>query len=495
MMTSVSHEWVFPAAQPDDLPPQRRRDDSIVIDPHYVSNRVIDDVVVVVPGVMGTELIDSATGKKLWGLDPHLIARMWTAPTERLAPLAVDPDRTTVKPGRLLRVPTFAPFLRGIDPYTKLVKALEGIVRHPAAVSQFGYDWRLPVRYNAGLLAEHIDAHASWWRRVSDRSDARVHLVAHSMGGLLCHELSTDSGATDSIGTIITLGTPFAGAAKAAVMLATGKGARLPARQLQQIAVTMPGIYDLLPSYRCVDVGTDVRRLTSDDIATHGGRRDLADDALAHRAARAAVSLPGHRPLVGVEQATTCSLRIDGDFVEGLRHVFDVDSAGELVRDNAGELRRFGGLGDGTVPRNSALPPRSAVRQHGGPEVVPLPQQHGPIAKTDEAIAFVIDVLLHRERDLGPRLGEGEIGIDTPDIVTVGEEFDFAVEGAAKPNDVRCGISEVGTTMPRRAEAHRRDGRLVVSTTVYTPGLYRVRVAGSGTSPVEQLVLAVDTDQ
>ncbi|MFE6926337.1 hypothetical protein ACFVAV_35375 [Nocardia sp. NPDC057663] len=32
-----------------------------------------------------------------------------------------------------------------------------------------------------------------------------------------------------------------------------------------------------------------------------------------------------------------------------------------------------------------------------------LPQQHGPIAKTREAIAFVADVLLNRDADLGPQ--------------------------------------------------------------------------------------------
>ncbi|WP_280341822.1 hypothetical protein, partial [Nocardia abscessus] len=104
---------------------------------------------VVVPGIMGTELIDSTSGKKLWGLEPSLLARMWLAPTKALAPLAVGLAATTVKPGRLLRVPTFAPFLAGAEPYTELVERLHGIVRHPSAVLEFGYDWRLSVRHSA----------------------------------------------------------------------------------------------------------------------------------------------------------------------------------------------------------------------------------------------------------------------------------------------------------------------------------------------------------
>ncbi|MFE1592364.1 hypothetical protein [Nocardia sp. NPDC058705] len=492
----MSHEWTFPAADSGDLPAYPHLDRSFSIAPAAVSPEVIADAVIVIPGIMGTELIDMETGKKLWGLDPDLIARMWVAPSKYLTPLAVDPEHNTVRPGHLLRTPTFAPFLRGIDPYRNLVRALEAIVRDPSAVSQFGYDWRLPVRYNARLLAERIDSHVTWWRKVTGHTQARVHLVAHSMGGLLCHELSTISGATDTVGAIVTLGTPFAGAAKAAVMLGTGKGAPLPAHRLREVAVTMPGIYDLLPSYRCLDSGTDVTRLSIPDMVAVGAHEDLARAAFADRAARAETSLPRHLPIIGVEQATTCVLRIDSGQIDGLRDTVGVDLVtGELLRDGAGNLRRFPGLGDGTVPRDSALPPRDPARPDQTPRVSPLPQQHGPIAKTQEAITKAKDFLLHRDSDLGPRLGDGDVGIDTPDIVTVGTEFDIAVRGPAKPNDIRCQLTQIGTRQPRRADAHRRDGNLVVSATVYRPGLYRVAVAGSGTSAVEQIVLAVDPAQ
>ncbi|MGM7643445.1 lipase/acyltransferase domain-containing protein [Nocardia sp. JW2] len=491
----MSHEWTFPAAKSDDLPTQPWGETLTFLDPVHGSNRVIDDAVIVVPGIMGTELIDIETEKRLWGLDPGLIARMWTAPTKRLTPLAVDPEHTTVRPGRLLRAPTFAPFLRGIEPYTELVRGLERIVRHPAAVYEFGYDWRLPVRHNARLLAETIDAHLQWWRRQSNRPEARVHLVAHSMGGLLCHELSANPGAADQVGEIITLGTPFKGAPKAAVMLGTGEGAPLPARQLQRIAVTMPGLYDLLPSFRCVDTGTDVRLLTPSDITAIGGRGDLAEAALAHRAERATVVMPDHRLAVGVEQPTLCSLRIGSGRVEGHRHAFEFDWAG-VKRGAAGAPLREMMFGDGTVPRNSALPPGKLIlTREDRNQMHVLPQQHGPLAKSSEVITFVKDVLLNLYADLGPQMGDGHLGIDTPDIVTVGSEFDIGVEGAAKPNDIRCTVTEIGTRLPRRAEAHRRDGELVVSATVYKPGLYRVEVAGSANSAVEQIIMAVDTDR
>ncbi|MGY5306938.1 esterase/lipase family protein [Nocardia gipuzkoensis] len=483
----MPNEWTFPDAQRDDLP----------TDPHpetlpspglmRVSPRTTDDAVVVVPGIMGTELIDSTSGKKLWGLEPSLLARMWLAPTKALAPLAVGLAATTVKPGRLLRVPTFAPFLAGAEPYTELVERLHGIVRHPSAVFEFGYDWRLSVRHNARLLAEAIDSHLTWWRARSDRPEARVHIVAHSMGGLLCHELATLSGATDDVSTVITLGTPFAGAAKSTVLLNSGHGTALPARRLQQIAITMPGVYDLLPTYRCLHESDSVRRLTSADIANIGGRDDLAQAALDRHAARAPLAIPRHRPLIGVEQPTISSVSITSGRVDGLYHTFRVDEDGGLMRRHNGTLKQFDGLGDGTVPRNSAVP-------LWNPDIHPLPQQHGPVAKTDEAIAFVIDTLMHRESDLGPRLGHGDLGILPPDIVSVGVEFDVLLSGAHTPSDVRAVVTNIGTREGRRADTHRRDGTLMASATVYEPGLYRVAVASSGNSAVSQIIMAIEDE-
>ncbi|MCX5046244.1 hypothetical protein OG921_24025 [Aldersonia sp. NBC_00410] len=475
----MSDEWEFPDADPmprDDVPIERLTFPQSL----HMSTRLIEDAVVVIPGIMGTELIDTSTGKLLWGLKPRLLAQMWISRTS-LTRLAVTRDHA-VQPGRLLRVPAFAPVLAGIEPYTNLVAELRNIVRHESAILEFGYDWRLSVRHNAGLLAEAIDRHVDAWRVRSDRRDAKVHLVAHSMGGLLCHSLAAIPGATDKVASTITLGTPFEGAAKAMVMLNSGEGTPLRSGQLQAIAVTMPGIYDLLPTYRCIDEGDTIRALTATDVAAAGADRDLADAALAHRAELADVPIPQHRALIGIDQPTMCSLALDAGRIETLFHTFEVDQAGEPVRHVNGILKRFPGLGDGTVPRNSAVPLHQRC-------TTPLPQQHGPIARTDEAIAFVRDRLLNL--DTGPRLGAGDLGIYLPDIVGVGAEFNIAVNGADNPDDIRATIEDVATgEQIDRPHAQRRDGELVVPATIYTPGLHRIRIDGSAVSAVTQLVLA-----
>jgi hypothetical protein len=56
----------------------------------------------------------------------------------------------------------------------------------------------------------------------------------------------------------VTLGTPFFGASKAVLLLGSGRGSPvpLPRARVRRLAVTLPGVYDLLPSYRCVSDGS-----------------------------------------------------------------------------------------------------------------------------------------------------------------------------------------------------------------------------------------------
>jgi hypothetical protein len=63
---------------------------------------------------------------------------------------------------------------------------------------------------------------------------------------------------------------------QAALMLGSGRGAPipLPRRRLRRVAATMPGVHDLLPTYRCVDDrlrDTDPRTLTPEDVRGFGG--------------------------------------------------------------------------------------------------------------------------------------------------------------------------------------------------------------------------------
>jgi hypothetical protein len=138
--------------------------------------------------------------------------------------------------------------------------------------------------------------------------------------------------------------------------------------------------------------------------------------------------------------------------------------------------------GDGTVPRNSANPV--------GVDPVAVPQQHGPLAKADEAISFVCSIITDQDADLGPRLGEGDVGLAVPDVVTPGTEWAAKLTGVA-PHEATCTVVDVQTGVAvDYPPVHRRDGEVQATVSLPKPGLFRIAVSGGGTTPVSQLVMA-----
>ncbi|SOD91503.1 Lecithin:cholesterol acyltransferase [Streptomyces sp. Ag109_G2-15] len=199
------------------------------------------DACVVVPGIMGSVLEDAATGRALWGVSlamltgltgPSLLGalhadereRAADADTARRAPL------TRIRATKLLAKPWWLPVFQGLDPYSDTVKTLQRITQAPEAVAPFAYDWRLAVSYNGALLARAARAHLTRWREraaatlgrraAGGPGQARLVFVAHSMGGLVVRAaLEQDPELAADTRTVITVGTPFLGSAKAVLAL------------------------------------------------------------------------------------------------------------------------------------------------------------------------------------------------------------------------------------------------------------------------------------
>ena len=331
------------------------------------------DAVVVVPGIMGSRLRDAATGRLVWGLDDPRWYASALFRAEGLRPLHVTDEERAGRAGRvvpdgLLRLPAFLSVLGGLEPYGRLADRLRQAVVDPAAVLEFAYDWRLSVRHNARLLAVAACEHLVRWRAHPEHERARVTkpdgrggrlvLVAHSMGGLVARALWLVAGeevvaggrprevpdVTGEIRALVTLGTPFRGSPLAAVMLAGRRRMPLPGGPVRRLAATLPGLHDLLPSYRCVDTGDDVRWLTPADVAALGGDTSLAEDAARLHADLGASDVRDAvtRSLVGIAQPTVQSLGL-GQELGQYRHTFSVNNDGSLVRHADGELMRIPG--------------------------------------------------------------------------------------------------------------------------------------------------------
>ncbi|MFD9584047.1 esterase/lipase family protein [Streptomyces sp. NPDC059980] len=450
---------------------------------------------------MGTELYEAATGRMLWGMAKVAeYAARWDL-DKGMDALALTEDERAgrlgrVVPGRLLRTPGWMPLTDGVEPYTPLVKSLREAVVHPDAIDEFGYDWRLPVEYNATLLADAVERHLAAWRAhpdclaaragAPDRAPARIVLVAHSMGGLLTAALASIPGAVDDVRAVLTVGTPFHGSVKAMEMLNSGRGMLgLPAKNLSRLARTLPGVHDLLPSYRCLDTGDDVVALTPGAVESIGGDRELACQAFELHARLDKVVLPGHRIVEGTAQHTAQSLRIRDGVVEARYVSYDRHDDGELLRDEIGRLVEFDHGGDGTVYRYSTT--------HGEVDVYSVAQQHAALPVTRSVIDVVLGLLTGDRR--GARLGGTDVGLDLPDRVSVGIDFEVVVRTEQDPARVSCLVEDAGAEIlkdpvrrPLLMPVPGTDGVLSARVSLAEPGLYRVKVGGGG-DPVTRLVM------
>jgi Lecithin:cholesterol acyltransferase len=444
------------------------------------------DAVIVIPGIMGSTLTDTSTLKTLWGVDsPGWYADAWLT-GNAMELLHVTDDERTGRVGRiaatgLLRAAAFAPGLHGLEPYTELTRDLARILAHGDALREFPYDWRLSIEHNARELSKVADQHLSRWRTHEKGSvEARLILVAHSMGGLIARYFTHVLGGAAEVATTLTLGTPYYGAVKAAYIFNYGKGAPvpLPKRRLRRMARTMPGLHDLLPFYRCVDDGSTARFLTAQEAGGLGADAELAAESKARHERLMDGTAGSLRLLVGTDQPTMQSMRLaDGVLTELFKTCTTTPEGRITGRENL--------AGDSTVFRRAAAAFDLASAS--------LPQAHGSLAKTPEAISHVRDVLLNATA--GPPLGVTELGVDVTDVIPLDQPLEVRVTGA-DADAASCRVFDATSgAQVAVAPLLRRDDMLVAATQLDVPGVYRVEVKAGGASAVVQYVMAADPDE
>ena len=212
-------------------------------------------LVVVIPGIGGSELAD-ASGAIVYraglghllsvGRDPSVLD-----PNNELRPVGL------IGPCSLIcwqLITGYDGLLNGISKGLglspgRVVTAGAELVDPDATVVAFPYDFRRSVEQIANDLDRVVRARAQ---------GRRVVLVAHSMGGLVAAWWWAFLSEGIDVHQIITLGTPFRGAAKAINVLVNGmRIGPFPATQaVSDMVRTWDSLFDLLPHYQVVD-GTD----------------------------------------------------------------------------------------------------------------------------------------------------------------------------------------------------------------------------------------------
>ena len=108
----------------------------------------------------------------------------------------------------------------------------------------FPYDWRLNLDNSKDLLKTKID-------EIKAQTGAKkVHIIAHSMGGLLAKDYLNSYG-KDSIDKLIFVGTPHLGAPKSARILLAGDNMGIPwlnQDRVKEVVSNSPAAYELLPN-------------------------------------------------------------------------------------------------------------------------------------------------------------------------------------------------------------------------------------------------------
>ena len=339
------------------------------------------DIVVILPGVMGSVL--QKDGKDVWNLSGQTLSRMINVFGNRFQDLKLLGDDIAggdiedgIKPTRLITDTSLLPGSSGfgkiVDGYNRLSAQItknfdvtEGNIyddpdEAAANFYHFPYDWRRDNRANANILKRLLDKRLHRWRESSGNSDAKVILVAHSMGGLISRYYLEVLGGWQDCKALFTFGTPYRGSVNALHTLSNGikkKGINLGALLgLDSVIPTLTSVYQLLPRYRALQVGDEFYRISQSPESLPGVDLVRAADALKFHdeiddAADANQNNATYRasfvtcPVVGVVQPTMQSAKLAG----GVISVSEELPAWLSDRAHLAD-------GDGTVPQVSATP-------------------------------------------------------------------------------------------------------------------------------------------
>lgn len=344
----------------------------------------MNDIIVVIPGLLGSEL--QHHGKDIWAVSHGSIWNALRTLTKNFANLTVEQDDTDadslddgITATKIVDDIHLLPGLWKIDGYTQLLTMLRRRFTISDAAPHLGlvsnlhtlpYDWRRDNRVAARKLNNLVHDVLPQWQKTTGRSDAKVIVIAHSMGGLIASHWIHQMGGSEHCRALVTFGTPFRGAPLAASAL--NNGIDKFGVNLTDLVRSFTSVHQLLPMYQSVAVGDKWFRPAELDVV--GIDRTAAEDGLTFlRGIEGVGNGPVHiRPYSGVGQTTTQSLALEGNTLTSFEiqpSIFDPHIVG----------------GDGTVPRVSAIPPGPDTALRG----LAISEQHAVL----QSNPFVLDDL------------------------------------------------------------------------------------------------------
>lgn len=360
------------------------------------------DLLLMLPGVMGSALKQGSS--TLWDSSYRMALKTLMNPHRTLDALRLDPrDQNEEAGGRSVVATHVLPDVSIIPGFVKIngystlrafilqnFDVIHGTVHNPKPSNflEVPYDWRQDNRVTAQALQSLINQRLPQWREYSGATDAKVILLAHSMGGLVARYYLEVLEGWPECRALITFGTPFRGSVNALNFLSNGYKKLFA--DLTTIMRSFPSVYQLLPIYKLIeDRGRYFRIADFDGLP--GIEQSRSRDALAfHREIESAVNRHGlddkYRqsfrllPFVGTRQPTFQSATIsDGKVV--------------VSRELPSWIESPLADGDGTVPRISAIP----IELSNEYRDTFVPDHHSSIHRNATALDQLLDRMLQMQ--------------------------------------------------------------------------------------------------
>lgn len=480
-----------------------------------VNKAPMKDLIIVLPGILGSVL--QKDGKDLWAISGQAVWQVLTRSGATIRNLKLaqdDPEAESLGDGiratALIQDTHLIPGFWKIDGYTQTARLITDnfnvtpgdIYNDPdnkaANFYHFPYDWRRDNRANARILKKLIDKRLKCWREKSGAADAKVILLAHSMGGLISrYYLEVLEGWQDSR-ALFTFGTPYRGSLKAVNFLANGYKQLF--LDLTEVLRSLTSVYQLLPIYKVLEINGDYHRIAEVENLPNINQQKAQDALAFHREIEAAVTrhlqdeqyLNGFSvvPISGVRQPTLQSAAlIDGKLTTS-------ENVPQILKD-----RLDLGDGDGTVPKVSAIP----IERSSNFDNFFIAEQHGALQNQAQVLESLLNTLRISQYNLADvRKAEPQtaIGLSVDDLYTTHEPVFLRARVTGLQNaTVNKLTAEITSVSGDRPALHRNfeeksDGWMLI--TDMPPGLYRVTVkaesAGNQTpAPVHDVFEVVRT--
>jgi hypothetical protein len=456
----------------------------------------MSDVVVLLPGLGGSVL--ERDGKEVWSFSRGAMARGIFSLGKSVKRLTIeqdDPDADSLDDGvvatRLLDDLHLVPGLWKIDGYGRIARQVRNSFDVTPGRNYFElpYDWRRDVRASARMLLKQSHDWLASWRASSGNPDAKLVLIAHSLGGVVARVFLELMDGWQDTRVLVTFGTPYGGSVNAVNFLVNGFDKKVGpfGIDLSEMLRSFTAVYQLLPGFKCIDTGAgDLVRLSDLPSVPNLDMDRVQASALLQAEVRGAVD--GHRA-DDYEGTGGYGLRpCVGDFQPTRQSFLLTAGGGEALYSRNGADEG----GDGTVPKLSAVPHELL---DAFSNVAFYSESHASLQNFDPVLTQLKSLLRNLSIDIGGYYAaNARVSVSVEDLYVVGEDIrvrawpEFPVDGM-----------EATVELPGTGEVKRvvlkddGDGSYSADLAPLPPGDYRVTVgAPSGVDPVTEVIAVID---